>query len=285
MSQDPDHQLSRRTFLAGVGLLPVSALLRRTTGEAWPPWASGRAGSAGEATASGLPPRVVGLRSLGGNFRFDPEGILIEPGSDLHWLNMGDFHTTTAFHPDNGKLLPAGGTLRIPEGAEPWHSGTLGLTAGTQFTHHFTVEGVYDYFCQPHYSFGMVGRIVVGGPRGGPAVTQPLPESPPSVRENMPSVEAITGPGGVTFEWTSRLNGVLYQAANGQEPGPFAEAVVQAMRGDDALRGLARGEAWGRLDEALSRFAGSATSGAGYETMAQRADAAKRLLRQIHDAA
>ena len=44
-----------------------------------------------------LPPRVVGLRTSGGNFKFDPVGLRIEPGTSVIWLNMGDFHSSTAF--------------------------------------------------------------------------------------------------------------------------------------------------------------------------------------------
>ncbi len=100
--------------------------------------------------------------------------------------------------------------LRIPEGGESWHSGMLGLTAGTRFEHRFQVEGVYDYFCQPHYHFGMVGRIVVGGARGGPAIRRPLAELPESSQRQMPPVETVTEEAGRTFEWTARLNGPFF---------------------------------------------------------------------------
>ncbi|MFW6192318.1 MAG: hypothetical protein ACOC83_02435, partial [Gemmatimonadota bacterium] len=94
-----------------------------------------------------LPPATVALRSLGGNFVFEPVGLLVDPGTRLTWLNMGDFHTATAFHPENSDLLAGDVPLRIPEEAEPWHSGTLGLDAGTEFSHTFRVPGVHDYFC------------------------------------------------------------------------------------------------------------------------------------------
>ncbi|MDZ7779004.1 MAG: plastocyanin/azurin family copper-binding protein [Gemmatimonadota bacterium] len=234
-------------------------------------------GSHAPGDTTGLPPRVVALRSEAGTFRFDPVGILLEPESDLHWLNMGDFHTTTAFHPEYDDLLAAGVPLRIPEEAEPWHSGMLGLTAGTQFTHRFTVEGVYDYFCQPHYSFGMVGRVVVGRPGSGPAVGNPLPETPPTLRENMPAVDEIVGPGGVVFEWSARINGVLFQAANGDDPARFATEVARGMKEHPALRDYL-GERGRRLEEEMASFREAAVSGEGYETLVRRADAAKEIL-------
>ncbi|MCH7565392.1 MAG: hypothetical protein IH968_16385, partial [Gemmatimonadetes bacterium] len=207
-------------------------------------WAMGRGPAVGtgekaDEGQAGLPPRVVGLRTHGGNFRFDPVGLRIEPGTNMIWLNMGDFHTATAFHPDNGHLLGGDVPLRIPDGAEPWHSGMLGLTDGTQFEHTFAVEGVYDYFCQPHYGFGMVGRIIVDAGHGGPLpVARPLSELPEIAQKQMPAVETIMGPAGRSFEWAARLNGVLYLIANGMEAGPAAQRAVEEMEADETLREL-----------------------------------------------
>ena len=229
---------------------------------------------------SSLPPRVVGLRTSGGNFQFDPVGLRIEPGTDLIWLNMGDFHTTTAFHPDNGHLLGGEVPLRIPEGAEPWHSGMLGLTDGTQFEHAFTVEGVYDYFCQPHYGFGMVGRIIVGAARGGPApVAHPLSELPQVVQSTMPSVEAIMGPAGRAFEWSARLNGVLYLVANGEEAVPSARRALAGMGGDVALQKLMGvGNQQRTVAVAMGAFVEGVEAAVSYEDLVTRSDAVKTEL-------
>ena len=84
--------------IAGLGLIGTGLRLR-----------SGRAGSSaegdGDEELGRRPPRVVGLRTSGGNFRFDPVGLRIEPGTRVIWLNMGDFHSSTAFHPDHSHLL------------------------------------------------------------------------------------------------------------------------------------------------------------------------------------
>ena len=161
--QDRDI-VTRRRFLTTTGFLLLAPALHGCGSERPAEWPTR---SHAPPAVDDLPPRVIGLRSLGGAFRFDPVGLLIEPDTEVIWLNMGDFHTTTAFHPDNVDLLPTGVPLRIAPGAVSWHSGMIGLTASTQFTHRFTAKGVYDYFCQPHYGFGMVGRIVVGEPVGG----------------------------------------------------------------------------------------------------------------------
>src|SRR5262249_60334019 len=53
---------------------------------------------------------------------FDPIGVLIQPGQTVRWIteSPGNPHTTTAYHPRNGKH-----SLRIPEKTEPWASGFL----------------------------------------------------------------------------------------------------------------------------------------------------------------
>ena len=271
---------SRRRFLGatagtltGLGLIPSGLWLRGRDPVA------GMGEKSGKERAS-LPPRVVGLRTSGGNFRFDPVGLRIEPGTNVIWLNMGDFHTATAFHPDNGHLLSADVPLRIPDGAEPWHSGMLGLTDGTQFEQTLEVEGVYDYFCQPHYGFGMVGRIIVDAPRGGPLpVARPLSELPEIAQKQMPAVETIMGPGGRSFEWAARLNGVLYLVANGMEAGPAAQRVVEEMEADETLHELV--DAAGKQDAlaaATDRFLEGVVSAGDYEDLVARSDAAKAEL-------
>lgn len=233
----------------------------------------------GPGAAAELPPRTVGLRSLGGDFRFDPPGLLVSRGETVTWLNMGDFHTVTAFHPANAGLLSAPVPLRIPEGAEPFHSGILGLDAGSVFESAFEVEGVYDYFCQPHYSFGMVGRIVVAGPRGGPALTADDSALPEAARRELPAVRDITGPAGRAHEWASRINGVLLLRTRNADPGPGAQAVLEAVRSDDPLLQALRKE--GAEEEFFGRlgaFVDAVVGGVGYERLLERADAAKEAL-------
>ena len=271
---------SRRDFLrialastAGLGLAPLVSGFRGST--------RGRpmGGSAG--FADDLPPRVIGLRTMGGDFRFDPVGLRLEPGDAVTWLNMGDFHTASAFHPDNDDLLGGSVPLRIPERAESFHSGMLGITGGTEFTYRPTVEGVYDYFCQPHYSFGMVGRVIVGAPGNGPAVTRPLSELNEPSRETMPAVERIMGPRGRAFEWASRLNGLLYLRASGEDGRPAAAPLERRVEADDELASLLEGAGQApAFRRALRTFLEAYTGDAGYERLSALADDAKAPLRE-----
>jgi plastocyanin len=89
---------------------------------------------------------------------FEPDLLTIETGQSVIWRNAGTMvHTTTA-DPDKAQRLEH---VSLPEGAAGWDSGLL--RAGESWRHTFEVPGEYTYFCIPHESAGMVGRIVVKG--------------------------------------------------------------------------------------------------------------------------
>ena len=56
----------------------------------------------------------IAMRSdpAGSKVWFDPVGLLVEPGTTVRWVVKENVHTTTAYHPKNGRHC-----LRIPEGA------------------------------------------------------------------------------------------------------------------------------------------------------------------------
>lgn len=114
------------------------------------------------ARASGVVEIRLRSDALGTHVWFDPIGLLVDLGQTVRWVNESNVHTSTAYHPAN-----AGHALRIPEAAEPWDSGYL-VEPGGRFEVTLAVPGVYDYFCAPHEAAGMVGRIIVGEPGGGP---------------------------------------------------------------------------------------------------------------------
>ncbi len=138
----------------------------------------------------------------GNDVFFDPVGIRIEPGDTVRWVQIDNYHSVSAYHPENDNH-----ELRIPENAESWDSGIieeLYPSPNSKFEHKFTIEGVYDYFCRPHERSGMVGRIIVGKPSEGPGTKpfgydpdkkwKPMPEA---AKKRFPSVEEIMAKGNV----------------------------------------------------------------------------------------
>lgn len=149
---------SRRTFLRGVGAGAVAS-----------------AGLARPVAAETTP--VVRM----GNNYFDPDGLFVEPGTTVRFEIVAGAHSATAYED------------RIPAGAAAFDSTVL---SSGDFEYTFEEPGTYDYYCLPHESVGMVGRVVVGEP-DGPAEESPIPSG------DVPESETIVDRGGVTADATS----------------------------------------------------------------------------------
>jgi plastocyanin len=163
-----------------------------------------------EALADEHVPHVIEIRMMmskdGTQPYFDPVGIHIQPGDTVRWVQISNYHSVAAYHPKNGNH-----ELRIPEQAKPWNSTVLLAeypARGSTFEYRFTVEGVYDYFCQPHEAAGMVGRIVVGAPGDGPG-TRPFGYAPEKAwnavplvaQKQFPAIREIMREGSVRVPW------------------------------------------------------------------------------------
>jgi plastocyanin len=110
---------------------------------------------------------TVGMHTDGSSYYFDPVGLYVEPGDTVKWVIESGSHSTTSYSQGN----PNASNTLIPKGADGWDSGVI--DSGS-FSHTFTTTGTYDYYCIPHKTLGMVGRIVCGSP-GGPATNQSIP--------------------------------------------------------------------------------------------------------------
>ncbi len=77
------------------------------------------------------------------DFNFQPPSLTIAPGDTVRWI-VG---VTCCGHTVTRTASPA------------WDSGPL--NSGDTFERAFPVCGTYDYFCTPHRSIGMVGRVKV----------------------------------------------------------------------------------------------------------------------------
>lgn len=88
---------------------------------------------------------------------FEPHAVWVKKGGTVKWTLASGTHSTTAYHSDNGK------PNRVPKGTKAWDSDVLS-EKGATFERTFDQEGVYDYFCRPHETRGMVGTVLVGNP-------------------------------------------------------------------------------------------------------------------------
>lgn len=170
------------------------------------------AGSVGAGSSVAQAEPRVEMITDGDAYYFDPIGLSVEPGTTVTFENVAGSHNSVAY------------TDRIPSGADAWET-SIGETA----EHTFEEPGTYDYYCAPHKTLGMVGRIVVGEP-GGPAEgsTPPdgdIPASDTIVSEGAVSYEAFTEGGGSggplllgagTLAGMTGLAGVVYWLANSE---------------------------------------------------------------------
>lgn len=195
------NQSTRRTFLGAIGTAMTAGLTGCSAGASTPDEASTPVAdptpTAVPATAASdtstdtpdpatdEPDAIVDVQMITDNegSYFDPKGLLVEAGTTIRFINVSGSHSATAYHPEYGMAL------RIPEKATPWDSG-LYTEPDETFEVTLETEGVYDYYCTPHESLGMVGRIIVGEPHSGPG-TSPPESLPPGARESLPSIETV----------------------------------------------------------------------------------------------
>lgn len=128
------------------------------------------------------------ITSDDGSYYFDPIGLFVEAGTTVTFENVSGSHSATAYD----ESIDSASTTRIPEGASAFNSGILS-EEGATFEHTFETTGTYDYFCLPHKSLGMVGRIVVGE-AGGPAEGSMPPDG------DVPESGTIVDGGSVSYD-------------------------------------------------------------------------------------
>ncbi|MDY6775742.1 MAG: plastocyanin/azurin family copper-binding protein [Halobacteria archaeon] len=166
------------------------------------------AGVSREAAAQEGPgENTVGMFASGSTYFFDPIGLHVEKGTTVTFAIESGAHSSTAYKKGNGGAQET----RIPEGAKAWDSGTIS-GQGSTFKHTFKTPGTYDYFCIPHKSLGMVGRIVVGEP-GGPAEGSMPPDG------DVPESQTIVDQGSVSYASFSGNSNMGYSSGGGGNGG------------------------------------------------------------------
>lgn len=173
--------MDRRSFLRTTGTVATGSLvtLAGCTG-----------GNGGGTTPTSTPTETNTVEMVTGNgdYYFDPIGLFVEAGETATWEIESGAHSSTAYKEGTGPAT----VTRVPNGAEGWNSETLS-ESGATFEHTFELTGTYDYFCIPHKSLGMVGRVVVGE-SGGPAAGSMPPDG------KVPESQAVVDQGVVRFD-------------------------------------------------------------------------------------
>jgi plastocyanin len=93
---------------------------------------------------------------------FDPVGIHAKPGDVIEFTTHGDgLHTVTAFDPKFNEPP----FLTLPDRVPTDYGFTSPpIAEDDSWLYKFTEKGVYDLFCLPHVSLGMVMRVLVFDP-------------------------------------------------------------------------------------------------------------------------
>lgn len=151
--------------------------------------AGNAAGETGQSTT-----HTVGMYTQSGSYYFDPIGLYVQPGDTIEWILQSGSHSTTSYSQAN----PSASTTLIPQDAQPWNSGTI---SSGSYSHTFETRGTCDYYCIPHKTLGMVGRIVCGEP-GGPATQQSIPNKPK--QGSVPPSDVIVNKQTVPFPYSNR---------------------------------------------------------------------------------
>jgi plastocyanin len=113
----------------------------------------------GSSAAQGAPAEaaVVGMTN---SLQYVPPDIKIAVGQTVEWRNTSSMAHTVTCDPS---LARNPRNVQLPEGAEPFNSGTM--APGAVFSYTFKTPGLYKYFCIPHEYAGMVGTVdVIGEP-------------------------------------------------------------------------------------------------------------------------
>jgi plastocyanin len=136
------------------------------------------------------PPRTITVRMIqqGSRYLFQPNGLRIQPGDIVEFVNVSGGPHNVQFYPNR---IPAG-AREVLNRAMAQRMGDLASPMFTTPNQKYTVnfagapQGTYDFFCLPHQALGMKGTIIVGQP-GGPGSTindgEPTPAQVPPAQE------------------------------------------------------------------------------------------------------
>ena len=105
--------------------------------------ANGWSGSTADKTGKKEVTIKVGAGSSGHAFK--PTAVHVDPGTKVTW-----------------KWTGSGGAHNVVSKKDKFKSGSPIAKKGHTFSHTFEKDGIYNYYCNPHKSMGMLGSVAVG---------------------------------------------------------------------------------------------------------------------------
>ena len=162
--------VSRRGFLqAAAGGTAVAAASGTAAAQEGNETSGNESSGGGGGGAPTGPPDLGGYLDDANNY----DGSVVDAtGQSEVTVEVGVGDTGLAFgpaavHVDNGATVKfewtgEGGAHNVVAEDESFNSGAPTASAGVNFEHTFSSDGVFNYYCNPHKASGMLGSIVVG---------------------------------------------------------------------------------------------------------------------------
>jgi len=94
----------------------------------------------------------VGAEGNGGNFAFEPPGVVVSTGTEVRWSWTGEGN------PHNVEALPE---EQLDKSDYEFSSGEAEGGSGVKFTYTMDEAGIALYHCEPHFADGMKGGVAV----------------------------------------------------------------------------------------------------------------------------
>jgi plastocyanin len=96
---------------------------------------------------------------------FRPETITISVGEEVVWKNISTrAHSVTAYEgtlPDGAAYFATGEFETETAAREAWEENGGVIHNGETYAHRFETPGEHPYYCIPHETAGMVGKVIV----------------------------------------------------------------------------------------------------------------------------
>lgn len=113
-------------------------------------------------------------------FHYHPAGLRVAPGDVVLYSARTPDHPVAAYHEGHGRQN------RVPDGVPPLSSPLVPV--GGYWLYRFETPGVYDLYCPPHQTFGMVERVVVTADGSVPDLDVEETGRPPQGENAIPSI-------------------------------------------------------------------------------------------------